>query len=157
MNNIYVLCGIPGVGKSTWSQVVKKEAKTIIISRDEIRFSLVREDEDYFSKEDDVFNLFIIAIKKAIISNDNINIIIDATHLNPKSRAKLLNRVGRELLAKHNIIAVEFPNDLELALIQNELRKGGRAYVPRGVIRRMSEQFIPPTLEEGFNSIMKVR
>lgn len=64
---IYLLAGPAGCGKSTWA---KKEYEydaaldrenhdkisAIIISRDEIRYSLVAEDEEYFSKERKVFN-----------------------------------------------------------------------------------------------------
>ena len=53
MKKLYVMCGGPGSGKSTW---IKKNLPTFkgytkVVSRDEIRFSLVKEGEEYFSKE----------------------------------------------------------------------------------------------------------
>ena len=156
MNNVFVMCGLPGIGKSTWIKNFKADNK-IVISRDEIRFSMLEKDEDYFSREPDVFNEFIRQIRKALINGKNENIFIDATHLNRASRRKLLNSIGQNLLTENHIIAVSFPNDLDKALKQNELRKGqGRSYVPRGVIRRMHEQFQCPDVSEGFDTIMEV-
>lgn len=45
---------------------------------------------------------------------------------------------------------------LEVALKQNENRKGTRAYVPETVIRRMASQMTIPTKEEGFEHIYVV-
>ena len=59
---LIMLCGCPGSGKSTWTQQYKENKKVVIISRDEIRFRLVSEKEEYFSKETQVFNIFISEI-----------------------------------------------------------------------------------------------
>lgn len=157
ISNVYIMCGLPGIGKSTWITNFKSCNK-VVISRDAIRFSILTKEDEYFSREDDVFYLFIREIRAHLASQNNLDIFIDATHLNKNSRKKLFNAIGKNRLDKHNIIAVVFPNDLDKALKQNELRKGqGRAYVPRGVIRRMHEQFEFPTLEEGFNKIIEVK
>ena len=156
-NNVFIMCGLPGIGKSTWIKNFKADNK-IVISRDEIRFSMLEKDEDYFAKEPDVFDEFIRQIRKTLLNKEGgKNVFIDATHLNKASRKKLFDGMGLIPMYENNIIAVVFPNDLDRALKQNELRKGqGRSYVPRGVIRRMHEQFVPPVLEEGFNKIMEV-
>ena len=153
-NNIFVMCGIPGIGKSTWIRENKGE-NDVVISRDTIRFSLLTDSDAYFDKEDDVSRLFIQAIKCAGEENEGINIFIDATHLNIRSRAKLLRNLGKDFCDQNHLVAVSFPNDLRKALDQNELRKGSdRAYVPRGQIRRMSIVFEAPIVEEGFEKII---
>ena len=49
------MVGAPASGKSTWlKKTVPFMNNTRIISRDEIRFALVAEDEPYFSREDEV-------------------------------------------------------------------------------------------------------
>lgn len=58
MKKIYLLCGIPGSGKSTWAKN-HLDDNSIWISRDLIRFSMVSEEEEYFSKEKEVFKEFI--------------------------------------------------------------------------------------------------
>ena len=155
-NNIFIMCGIPGIGKSTWIRVNKNE-NDIVISRDEVRFSLLADSDAYFDKEDDVFRLFIQAIKCAGEENEGINIFVDATHLSIASRTKLLKALGKDFCTQNHLIAIVFPNDLKTALDQNELRKGlGRTYVPRGVIRRMSIAFEAPIVEEGFEKIIMI-
>ena len=58
---LYVLVGCPGSGKSTWAK--KHLADTYYVSRDEIRFGLLKAGDDYFSHEDEVYEKFIDGIK----------------------------------------------------------------------------------------------
>ena len=153
MSNLWVLCGVPGSGKSTWARthIDKISDDVKYVSRDEIRFSIVKEDEEYFSKENEVFRKFIEEIKDGLINHKDT--IADATHLNKASRNKLLRSLGESLKeCKINIIVISTP--LEIALERNEERKGTRSYVPRGVIRRMKSQYEIPSEEEGFDKII---
>lgn len=152
IKNLFVLVGVSGSGKSTLAKKIAKElgASAKIISRDEVRFSMVAEDEEYFSKENEVFKEFIRQIKKSL--NTNQNTIVDATHLNCGSRTKLLRAIGADLEGAA-VYAVVVLNDLEIILKQNRERKG-RAYVPESVIKNMYATFEVPTLEEGFKEIM---
>jgi hypothetical protein len=52
------MCGIPGSGKSTYLKT-RFIQPPVVVSRDEIRFKMVREDEEYFSHEKEVYNEFI--------------------------------------------------------------------------------------------------
>lgn len=152
IKNLFVLVGVSGSGKSTLAKKMAEELGTSakIISRDEVRFSMVAENEEYFSKENEVFKEFIRQIKDSL--NTNQNTIVDATHLNCGSRTKLLRAIGTDLEGA-TVSAVVVLNDLETILKQNDEREG-RAFVPRSVIRRMHATFEAPTLEEGFKEIM---
>ena len=153
MNNLWMLCGIPGSGKSTWAQThINKISDDVkYVSRDIIRFSIVKEDEEYFSHENEVFKQFVEEIKDGLANHKDT--IADATHLSKASRSKLLRNLGSSLKeCKINIIAIRTP--LEIALERNEERKGTRSYVPRGVIRRMKSQYEIPSEEEGFDKII---
>lgn len=146
---LYLMCGIPGSGKSTW---VKNHLKIFdrYVSRDEIRFSMVAEDEEYFSKETEVFKEFCRQINKYL--KNGYNVFADATHINEASRRKLLKEINEEA----DIQAVHIKTSLALTLERNENRKNTRSYVPTSVIRRMSCQFVAPTLEEGFSKIYTI-
>lgn len=85
---LIMLCGCPASGKSTWAKTYENNEKAIIISRDKIRFELVSPEEEYFSKETQVFNTFISDINYAIADNEHSIIIIDATHISKNQELK---------------------------------------------------------------------
>lgn len=149
---LFVLCGAPGSGKSTWvrEHILAMPAPAAYVSRDEIRFSLVSEEEEYFSKEKEVFRNFISSIKNNL---QQYNIVIaDATHLNEASRTKLLRALGQSLQGVE-VDAIVLEVSLNVALEQNEKRAGTRSYVPEAAVRRMFKQFTMPSFEEGFSKI----
>ena len=148
MCKLYLMCGIPGSGKSTW---LKNHAcDGVVVSRDVIRFSMVKEDEEYFSKENEVFAEFVRQINENLSVGKDV--FADATHLNPASRNKLLNQVS----GYDEVHAIVMLKTCDTALKQNENRIGTRAYVPRSVIRRMANQLQVPRLEEGFKSVIVI-
>lgn len=149
MANLYLMCGVPGCGKSTFLKNKVKNNNSVIISRDAIRFSIVKPEEDYFSHEDEVLEIFWNQINEALAANKTV--YVDQTSLTPRARIWLLQHItGYE---HANLIWID--EDLETCLERNEMRRGTRAYVPRGVIRRMFSQFIEPSLEEGFYRIFR--
>ena len=154
-NKLYVMCGCPGSGKSTYCNQHRtyfgKDVR--YISRDNIRFSLVNEGEEYFSHENEVFREYIEDIKRGLRFCDAT--IADATHLNRGSRTKLLRNLGTSL-KDCEIIAVVIRTPLEVCLERNEKRAGTRAYVPVSAIKNMYESFTMPTFEEGFDEIVIV-
>lgn len=137
MKHLWITIGIPGCGKTTWVKNKINEIGGIHISRDQIRFSLLNDNDEYFDKEILVFEQFVSTINAAIEDKCNENIFIDATHLGEGSRAKLLARINTA--AADKITWVNFEVPLEIALERNDQREG-RAFVPRGQIRRMFEQ-----------------
>ena len=149
---LYLMCGCPGSGKSTWVQENMDLENDVWVSRDAIRFSLLGEHDDYFSKENLVYNTFINTIDSYI--NAGKNVFADATHLNSASRGKLLKRL-KSKPQEVNIVWVDTP--LNIALEQNELRAGTRAYVPPEQVRRMYNSFEAPLFYEGFKKIFIVK
>lgn len=148
-SKLYLMMGCPGSGKSTYLKT-RFSQPPVVVSRDAIRFSMVSEDEEYFSKEKEVFREYIEQIRTAI--KFNTEVFADATHLNESSRAKVLRALGSDLKdVEVNVIWVRVP--VEVAITQNEFRLGTRAYVPKSVIRRMYSQATMPSKEEGFEHI----
>lgn len=148
MNKLYIMMGTPGSGKSTWIQNHLDE-HTVWISRDDVRFSMVAEDEEYFSKEKEVFKEYVRRINNAL--ENNYNVFADATHLNKASRNKLLTAINSELNIEIDVVWIKTP--LEDCISQNDNRKGTRSFVPRSVIRRMNSQIEAPEFEEGIKKI----
>ena len=145
--NLYLMCGTPGSGKSTWISNRLKISDGICISRDAVRFSLLGDNDDYFSQEDEVFSMFLNNIQQQINGPENYEIYIDATHLNEKSRNRVVDHLDLE---NCSLTYVWFDVPLDICLERNELRNG-RAYVPKSVIRRMFYQQTKPTNTEKYN------
>lgn len=152
MKRIYLLCGIPGSGKSTWAKS-QLDNKSVWISRDQIRFSMVSESEEYFSKEKEVFREFIKEINLAIRDKNFDNIYIDATHLNTISRYKVLDKIALKDVDELNIVFFNIP--LNICLERNSYRSG-RERVPEEVIKKMYKTVVPPHLDDKYlyNSII---
>ena len=152
---LWIMVGIPGSGKTwyaknklmqgpEWRYVSRDEVRFSLVSADEEYFSkdLVSADEEYFSKEKEVFNQFVNIIKAAFEEDEVTNVIADATHLNEASR----NKIRRIFSNNYNIIPVVVTCDLATAIERNNNREG-RARVPATIIRRMYHQFQDPDLD----------
>ena len=141
---LYILCGPSGSGKSTWATNFIKNKRIAYISRDNIRLSIVKEEEDYFSHEKEVFKTFVKAIAHYIANGDDA--IADATHLNMFSRCKLMQALD-QYTHDYEIICVVFTTDVDTCVERNKARVG-RRHVPENIIRNMCRDFRVPTMDE---------
>lgn len=150
-HKLWIMVGIPGSGKSTWIRDHENFFKPScgVISRDQIRFSLLHDGDTYFAREKEVWNKY---VNEAIISLTlNVNTILDATHLNESSRGKIL-RALKEHLINVEINAIVIDSGLDTALKQNSYREGIYK-VPETAICNMNSSMTIPTFEEGFDRI----
>lgn len=145
--NLYLLCGVPGSGKSTFAKnflETHDPYTTQWTSRDLIRFGMINLTDNYFEHEDEVWDLFIKSIKADIKSPITENIIVDATHLNERARNKVLDKLD---LGNVDVIPVNFIVPLEVCLERN-LQREGLAVVPESAIKNMYKSFRPATADE---------
>ena len=149
MNKLYILCGPSGSGKSTWARnfmndYVKSGKNIQYVSRDNIRMSIIKEEEDYFSHEKEVFKLFVYSIYDGL--KNGLDTIADATHLNMFSRCKLIQALDM-YTKEYEIVYVVFNLDADTCVARNSNRSG-RANFPETVIRNMCRDFRMPTMDE---------
>ena len=135
MKTFFILCGVPGSGNSPWAS--KQFGEENVISRDKIRFSFLGDESEYFDKETFVWEEFIREIQNRLNGDEEI-VVADATHINKRSRNKLLNAL--KLPNEVNVIPIFFDICQAVCMERNSQREG-RAYVPKSVIRRMGYQF----------------
>lgn len=149
---VFLLAGVPGCGKSTWVQKQIDIYGGVWCSRDNVRFSMVKEDEPYFSQEDRVFQSWIDQIQNAI--NRGENVYIDATHINANSRKKVLRRLQ---LKGATLCGVNFLIPPEICYERNAQRTG-RARVPDSVVSNFINGFHPiNATNEGFDEVINIK
>ena len=137
----YIMCGVPGSGKSTWIRNHFPEGK-LLVSRDAIRFALVAENEPYFSREDEVVDRFNKEIVNFGMMGD---VIIDATHSNRASRKKVLDLLVANFDPEMiEVYFIYLNTSYEECIARNNQRQG-RAKVPRDAIDRMWARHSTPS------------
>lgn len=147
MADLYIMIGCPGSGKSSYISEIATE-EDAIVSRDRIRFELLSDDDDYFKKENEVFNIYVDNIIQNL--REGKDVYADATHISKGSRRKLLNRIPRHLYKDLHAIYMRVP--FQIAASRNRNRKG-RACVPENVMNSMYNRLEEPMFEEGFDYI----
>lgn len=155
-NTLYIMCGPAGCGKSTFLKIfankISKGCATV--SRDEIRFRLLSDTDDYFAKEKEVFNTY-----AAVIANElkHCDVFADSTCCTKGSRKKLINAVKKHNKKFEVSIIYFFDDDIDYitqkCINQNNLRSG-RAKVPEDVIKNMCKNFEIPDETENFTSMI---
>lgn len=144
---VYIMSGISGSGKSYW---LAFHANGPIVSRDTIRFSLLKHNDNYFDKENQVLKIYKENIEA--LAKEGKDFYIDATHLTKKARRKTI-----EIVKKYNpeLICLYFEPNVDKAIYQDNLRTG-RSHVTESVIRKQLECFEVPTIEEGFSKVISL-
>lgn len=128
-NQLFLLSGPPACGKTTWLKEHGNEG--YVVSRDAIRFAMLKDGEDYFAHETEVFEELVRQTQNSI--DNNWITYVDATHLNWAGRRKLLKRLN---LDEVDVSVIEFHTPLKVCLERNAKREG-RARVPDSAIIRM--------------------
>ena len=141
---LFMMIGAPGSGKSYFA---REKLHGLIensdyISRDDIRFSLLKEGEPYFAHERATYDIFIKRIVDALMNHRNA--IADAVHINWPSRRKLINNIKKYMdVTSIDIVPVIVTCSRETALERNSKREG-LANVPDNVITTAFDQMTDP-------------
>lgn len=138
---LFIMCGAPGSGKSYFLKH-NLTLDGVVVSRDKVRFSMLSDEDEYFSKEKAVFEEFVRQIQEGL---DHGKVVYaDATHLNGVSRLKLLNQLNLE---NTDVIPIYFKTPLETCLARNAERQG-RAKVPESALINMYHSMTDPANDE---------
>jgi predicted kinase len=142
--NLTITVGLPGSGKSIYLARLGVNA----ISSDEIR-RIVADDPHDQSMNARIFSVIRYLIRQRIAAGRPVT-YVDATHLTPWERkpyVMLARRYGCQLEA------LFFDVPVDTCIARNQARE---RVVPEEAIRKMAQQMITPSIEEGFARITRI-
>lgn len=132
-----ILVGLPGAGKTTFARARYPSHEHI--SKDTLPSSGNKQ-----ARQD-------AALRAALTAGRSV--IVDNTNVTPAERAAIIT-IARELDAR--IIGYYIEASTREAVARNEGRTG-RAKVPKVAIFTCAKRLVPPSLEEGFDELHRIR
>jgi predicted kinase len=151
---VILLVGPPLSGKTTW--INNNFPDTYVISRDEIVMEVFgsRNYNDAFRNvnQKDVDKVLRQRISDAAKSGNNV--IVDMTNISPKRRRSTLSNFSKD----YNKVAVVFPtlSDDDYLFRNNQRIINENKSISLSIIKDMISNYVPPSLEEGFNEIISL-
>jgi predicted kinase len=142
---LVITVGLPGSGKSTYLARLGVNA----ISSDEVRRLIVDDPHDQT-----IHRRVFAAIRYLVrqrIAVGRPETYVDATHLTPWERRPYVKMAERY---RCELEALYFDVPVEVCIERNRQRQ---PMVPEEAIREMARVMIPPTTEEGFTAVIRVK
>jgi len=152
MNQIIVMVGPAGSGKSTYADILARTMNarglfTVVVGSDDIRAALYGDASDQRDPAR-VFNLMWEHSCEGL--NNGLNVIYDATNLNSKRRAALVKKI-KELYGKSvECVCMYMVASCDACI---ERQKYRARKVPEKVIRSQFSHLNPPEYDEGWDQI----
>lgn len=135
MRTLYVMCGIPGSGKSTLSKQIANKHNAVRLSLDEMGY--VRQ-----------FKLIPHLVE---VLERGESVVADSLYTKLQWRTELLDAV-KGIECKRVLICMNTP--LDVCIQRN---RGREKPLPDFVVEHQFEQFEKPTLDEGWDEIITVK
>lgn len=150
MAKLIMLIGIPGSGKTTYSEKLIEEYQAKVVSTDKVRQTYVGIDEkDVFPT---VYKLCVEEFK-----NEK-NVVLDATHITPKVRKRCFDALDEYGVAYEKVaIYIDTPVEECVRRVEKRNQDPNELFLPLEVIESYGKNIIPPTKEEGFIEIRVVK
>lgn len=133
MNTLYIMCGLPGSGKTTLSEQLSKTYNLKLYCFDKLKLIF---DRDAILKN----------IEKDIIKSD---VIFDNLFLTKKSRQSLLENINTP--CSKILIVLETPLD---ECINRNRQREFREQLSDDFIYHLQKRYQPPSLDEGWDDII---
>lgn len=152
MPKLYMLIGVPGSGKSTWTANQDWAKDCSIVSSDRfIDEHAAKEGKTYNEVFDDYVKIATKLMENQVLiaQANNMDIIWDQTNMSAKSRAKKL-----AMLPNYEKIAVVFDTPPKEELDRRLASRPGKM-ISEAIVNSMISSYNEPTEEEGFKEIWR--
>jgi predicted kinase len=146
---LYILTGLPGAGKTTYTR--RELADAVRVSLDDLR--LMMSGVAYDPRYEPIVAASATALLDVLLAQatgEGYDVVFDATNVTREWRARAIGQARRHGVEPH---AIYFAVPLAVAAARNRARAQA---VPDEVLRRFAEKLEPPTLDEGFAAIVVV-
>lgn len=150
MPTAYILVGVPGSGKTTWTKNQKWLKKAVYVSTDRFVEQYARRTEKTYS---DVFEGYMPRAIDRMVKQVNRardaeqDIVWDQTSTTAASRARKFR-----MLPGYRMIAIVFPTPEPTELRRRLLSRPGKE-IPDQLLEKMLADWEEPTEQEGFDEI----
>jgi tRNA uridine 5-carbamoylmethylation protein Kti12 len=161
---VYILIGLPGSGKSTWSKKFAQENENIVIvNRDAFRTMIKSEYSFNFRYEPFIKELANKSVECAL--DRGLDVIVDETHVKAARRKEII-KIVRDFETSYGLINTDYGrtkiiyvwftetnHNLEFRLKEN---RGYSKDKWNDVINGMKSIFEEPTIDEGYDEIKTI-
>ena len=154
MQNVYIMMGLPGSGKTTWAKENVEQTGSVIIGRDDIRYMLKHGHRYDSSKRGQkyVWDVSQYMLKIALLRR--FDVIIDQLSLTKKQRGEILNMVREyAALAKVTLVYCSEQDKNVDRRMNSDMIWGDREYY-ENLIKKLKAETEEPTYNEGFDHII---
>ena len=152
MSYVYLLCGLPGSGKSTWAKnTVKNDSsnKTVIVNKDMIR-EMLRGKYDYIPELENLVKM-IAHISTWEALDRGYNVIIDECHVTAENRKRILTQfANKKDISVSVVYFTENKKNLEYRMRNSRGMSEEKWF---DVIENMKKDFEEPTTNELGSSV----
>lgn len=152
MTTLFVLCGAPGAGKSTWARHNAVHLQAVVVCSDDVRCDLHADGRD--PSDGDLVFEEVERRARRLLEADR-SVLVDATHYQRRYRT-YLRRVVSGIDVRR--VAIWFDVPVEVCLRRNAGRRGltfGERRMTDDFVRELAQAFELPG-EDEFDEIITV-
>lgn len=158
MNNLVVMVGLPGSGKTTYSKEYFPDYQRL--SSDDLLEEIARRsgktyNEVYKSHIALTDTQFMLNLRLAIAKGADI--VVDRTNLSKRSRSRILTPlIELQRVADYNVTAILMNTDLDVIKARLKAREKEGKTIPEAVMNQMTMLYEPIGSEELINEVIEV-
>lgn len=141
MNTVYLLSGLPGSGKSSFSEIASSILDAVVVSVDKIRYENQKESYTYALK---LANQVVI---ENLVRGENV--ILDSCYMEKEERAEVISALQNEAI----LVSIYFNVHIVICKCRNLARN---MPIEDSAYDRLLSTCVPPCITEGFDRIVTV-